>query len=45
MNSCVHQTGLVIDFSRGLIVCDLFQEKDERMKSNPDLYFNCATVS
>ncbi|MBA0814895.1 hypothetical protein Gohar_020694, partial [Gossypium harknessii] len=20
-------------------------EKDERMKSNPDLYFNCATVS
>lgn len=22
-----------------------YQEKDERMKSNPDLYFNCATVS
>lgn len=23
----------------------LFQEKDEGMKLNPDLYFNCATVS
>lgn len=22
-----------------------YQEKDERMKSNPDLYFNSATVS
>ncbi|GMN38693.1 hypothetical protein TIFTF001_007918 [Ficus carica] len=23
----------------------IFQEKDQRMKSNPDLYFNCATVN
>nr|POF17168.1 tetratricopeptide repeat protein 5 [Quercus suber] len=23
----------------------LYQEKDDRMKSNPDLYFNCTTVS
>ncbi|KAH7571030.1 hypothetical protein JRO89_XS05G0242300 [Xanthoceras sorbifolium] len=28
-----------------LIVDNLYQEKDERMKSNPDLYFNCATVN
>lgn len=24
---------------------DYHQEKDERMESNPDLFFNCATVS
>lgn len=32
--------------SGGSNVCvNIYQEKDERMKSNPDLYFNSATVS
>lgn len=28
-----------------LLILNPFQERDEKMKSNPDLYYSCATVS
>ncbi|KAK6788751.1 hypothetical protein RDI58_012549 [Solanum bulbocastanum] len=28
-----------------LLILDPFQERDEKMKSNPDLYYSCATVN
>ena len=37
---------LIFYYIKGLLsFLILYQEKDDRMKSNPDLYFNCATVS
>lgn len=36
---------LTIKYKRPLMFDNLLQEKDEGMKFNPDLHFNCATVS
>ena len=40
------ELSLIFYYIKGLLsFLILYQEKDDRMKSNPDLYFNCATVS